>query len=131
MPAQLDLKSNSFGRLDTLASGFKKPQKNGIDTILKLHGLSDKTIKSYKCCYNQFNKSGLSIEQFLLQTKNKRNALALFRLLYPDETKGFKFPRRIWKPKMLPNREQIKTFYDALPEKYQPIFVLLYESGLH
>ncbi len=92
--------------------------------------MSDTTIKSYKCCYNQFNKSGLSIEQFLLKTKNKRNTLALFRLLYPDETKNFKFPRRIWKPKILPSKEQLRIFYNALPDREKTIFLLLAESGL-
>ncbi len=81
-------------------------------------------------CYKQFKASKQTLIDFYLNNRNKRNNLAMFRLLYPNETKGFKFPRRIWKPKILPSNQQIRIFYDALPEKYKPIFILLYESGL-
>ncbi len=131
MPAQLDLKSNSFGRLDTLALDFRKIDTKSIDTILKFRGLSLTTIKSYKTCYNQFKKSNLSPREFLLNiTKNKRNTLALFRLLYPESCKDIKFPKRKWKPKFLPSKADLRIFYEALPDEYKPIFIRLGESGL-
>ena len=54
----------------------------------------------------------------------------MLRILYPELTKGYKFPKRTWKPKILPNKEQLRTFYNSLPDKYKPIFLLLAESGL-
>ncbi len=52
----------------------------------------------------------------------------MLKILYPDLK--VKFPKRVWKPKILPSKTQLKTFYDALPDQYKPIFLLLAESGL-
>jgi len=54
----------------------------------------------------------------------------MLKILYPDLVKGIKFPKGQYKPRILPNKEQLQTFYNALPEKYKPIFLLLAESGL-
>ena len=70
------------------------------------------------------------IYNYLIENKNRRNNLALFKLLYPEQTKDLKFPKRTFKPKFLPSEEQIQVFYQALPDKYKPIFLLLRESGL-
>jgi integrase len=81
-------------------------------------------------CYKKFIKSKLSIPQYLIRCKDKRNNLAMLRILYPEQTKGLKFPKRTFKPKFLPNKEQLRIFYNALPEQYKPLFLLLGESGL-
>ncbi len=52
------------------------------------------------------------------------------RVLYPDLSKDIKFPRRAFRPKILPNKEQLKIFYDNLPSQYKVIFLLLASSGL-
>ena len=52
------------------------------------------------------------------------------RLLYHDLSKDIKFPKRNFTPKILPNKEQLRIFYDNLPSQYKPIFLLLAESGL-
>ncbi len=70
------------------------------------------------------------IEQYLLSHKSRRNNLAMLRLLYPELVKDIKFPKKQFKPKILPNKEQLRIFYNALPDKYKPIFLLLAESGL-
>jgi integrase len=45
--------------------------------------------------------------------------------------KNFKFPKHTIKPKILPSKEQLKTFFDALPsQKYKIIFLMLASSGL-
>ncbi len=54
----------------------------------------------------------------------------MLKILYPDSVKDIKFPRGQYKPKILPNKEQLQIFYSALPDKYKPVFLLLAESGL-
>jgi len=44
--------------------------------------------------------------------------------------KDFKFPRTTVRPKILPSKDQLKIFYNALPDKYKVIFLLLASSGL-
>ncbi len=34
------------------------------------------------------------------------------------------------KPKILPSKADLKTFYDALPDKYKAVFLMLASSGL-
>ncbi len=81
-------------------------------------------------CYKQFQESKLNPIDFYLNNNNKRNNLAMLRILYPSLTEGLKFPKRRWKPKLLPNKQQLRTFYNALPDAYKPIFIRLGESGL-
>jgi len=70
------------------------------------------------------------VQEYYITHKNRRNNLSMLRLLYPEFSKDIKFPHRIWKPMILPTKDQLKVFYDALPDKYKPIFTLLCECGL-
>jgi integrase len=105
---------------------------------LKLQkNLSDKTVKIYLRCYRRFikfaGKKSIStrlIEDYLLQSKDKRNNLAMLKVACPDLVKDFKFPKVVQKPKILPSKEQIKIFYNTLPDKYQGLFLALASSGL-
>jgi integrase len=57
----------------------------------------------------------------------------LFRdyLKHPEMVNDFKFPSVTLRPKTLPSKEQLKTFFHALPdEKYHIIFLALVSSGL-
>ncbi|MFZ3168425.1 MAG: site-specific integrase [Candidatus Methanoperedens sp.] len=54
----------------------------------------------------------------------------MLKVLCPDIVKDYRFPRVIRKPKILPSKEQLKTFYNALPDKYKGIFLALASSGL-
>ena len=48
-----------------------------------------------------------------------------------DVIRSFAFPQVQFKPRILPSKEQLKTFYDALPSlKYKVIFLMLASSGL-
>jgi integrase len=107
-----------------------KPSIDTFEKKLKLRNLSEKTKKIYLRCFKRFNKNKASIEDYLLSSKDKRNNLAMLKILYPDKVKDFKFPRRTFKPKILPTKLQLRLFYKALPKQYQPIFLLLAESGL-
>ncbi len=111
-----------------------------IDTFkrtLLLKNLTDKTIKTYLSAYRLFSKfigkrivTQELIEDYLIQSKNRRNNLAMFKLLYPDFVKNLKFPKPQYHLKILPSEDQIQVFYQTLPDKYKPIFILLRESGL-
>jgi len=110
---------------------------DSIDTKLRLKNLSEATKKSYLCCYNQFKKyigrkeiTKELIEQYLLKSKSRRNNIAMLRLICYELVKDIKFPKRQYKPKILPAKADLKIFYDALPDKYKPVFLLLAESGL-
>ncbi len=105
------------------------PIANKFEKLLRLRNLSDKTIKIYMRCYNQFKESKLSPIDFYLNNNNKRNNLSMLKILFPKEM-NFKFPKRTWKPKILPSKQQLQKFYNALPDSYKPIFTLLSESGL-
>ncbi len=118
--------------------------KISIDTEEKLmrklrlqKNLSDKTVKIYLRCYRRFIKfigkksvSNRLIEDYLLCSKDKRNNLAMLKVLCPELVKDYRFPRITQKPKILPSKEQIKTFYNALPDRYKGIFLALASSGL-
>ncbi len=54
----------------------------------------------------------------------------MLKVLYPDLAKDIRFPRSKVRPKILPSKDQIKNFYDALPDKYKIIFLMLASSGL-
>lgn len=52
-------------------------------------------------------------------------------LKQPDAVTGYKLPNRPYRPKILPSKEQLKRFYEALPsDKYKATFLLLASSGL-
>jgi len=123
---------------------LEKAKKNGtilsvtdFERKLKLKGLCDKTIETYISCHNIFtrfiknrNVTTDLIEDYLLKYNNRRNNLAVMKVLYPDLSKDIKFPRRNFRPKILPNKEQLRIFYDSLPSQYKVIFLLLASSGL-
>jgi integrase/recombinase XerD len=45
--------------------------------------------------------------------------------------RGFKIPKPNFKPKILPSKEELKRFYEALPSlRYKAMFLLLASSGL-
>ncbi len=122
------------------SNNYPKTNKVSIDTLerlLRLRNLTDKTIETYLSCYNTFTKFAGKrettqhlIEDYLLQTRNRRNNLAMLKVLCPDLVKDYKLPRIVQKPKILPSKEQLKTFYNALPDKYKGIFLALASSGL-
>lgn len=116
---------------------FEIVSKNRIDTIGKIHNLTDATIRQYKFCHTQLEKfvghKALRpelIEEYYVQSKQKKNQLGMLRLLYPELSGHIKFPKKIFKFKFLPSEDEIQIFYNALPEQYKPIFLLLRESGL-
>lgn len=104
--------------------------------------LSERTVENHILNTNVFLRSGLSIEDFLLEIKNTwsvstyRDYLCTFKVLFRDYLKqpnlveDFKFPRKQCKPKILPDKKQLKTFYNALPDKYKVTFLALASSGL-
>ncbi|PWB56500.1 MAG: hypothetical protein C3F06_01035 [Candidatus Methanoperedenaceae archaeon] len=51
----------------------------------------------------------------------------MLKILYPDLVKDIKFPKGRYKPKILSNKEQLQTFYNALPDIYNPVLFLLAE----
>jgi len=51
-------------------------------------------------------------------------------LKQPELIADFKFPRQQHSLKILPSKEKLKAFYNALPDKYKVIFLALGSSGL-
>jgi integrase len=74
------------------------------------------------------------------QTKSastKANVLKALRLFFnhfvgkPDVVKSFKFPRRTYMPKTVPDKDDLKRFFEALDDlKYQTAFLLYASCGL-
>jgi len=66
----------------------------------------------------------------------KANCLKALRLFFrflgrPQVVESFKFPRRTYTPKTVPNKNDLKRFFDALDHlKYQTAFLLYASSGL-
>jgi integrase len=122
------------------SNNYLRKNKVSIDTLerlLRLRNLTDKTIETYLSCYNTLTKfAGKKeitqhlVEDYLLQAKNRRNNLAMLKLAWPDLVKDCRFPRIVPKPKFLPNKGQVITFFTALPDKYKGIFLALASSGL-
>ena len=84
-----------------------------------------------------------SVQNFMLWVKNTKsqktyaNYLCTLKVLLRDYLKqpeliaDFKFPTIGFKPKILPCKQQLKTFFEALPSlKYLIIFLALASSGL-
>jgi len=83
------------------------------------------------------------IQDFMLEIKRTKapetykNYLATLKILFRDFLKqgelinDFKFPQQQAQPKILPSKQLLKTFFNALPEqKYKIIFLALASSGL-
>ncbi len=130
----------------------------GIDTsafekfLIVQKNLSDTTVKHHVQNLGIFLKSvgkknkyiePTDIQDFLLEIKKTKNSwtyknyLSMLRILFRDYLKhpelieGFKFPRHLIKPNILPSNSQLKIFFDSLPSlKYQLIFLMLTSSGL-
>jgi site-specific recombinase XerD len=104
--------------------------------------LSDATVKNHLRALNTFLKYKKPVEDFLTYIKETKssetykNYLSMFKLLYrdylkqPEVIQDFKFPHQQYKPKILPNKNQLRIFYNALPDKYKVIFLALASSGL-
>ncbi len=127
-PSQPAIENGNICKIETIEN---------IDKILKNRGLSESTIHTYSCANQKFilylgEKSVTKsvLEKYYNNNNNKRNNLSLFRIIYPEFSKDLKFPRKQFKPKILPSKEQLKIFYDTLSEDAKIIFSLLAESGL-
>ncbi len=83
------------------------------------------------------------IQEFMLWARQNRdrktygNYLCVFKALFRDYLKqpelvsDYKFPSIVFKPKTIPSKDEIRVFYNALPElKYKTIFLVLASSGL-
>jgi len=104
--------------------------------------LNDATINKHIAYSETFYKSELSVQEFLHKIKQTKSLSTyayylktlniLFRdfLKQPELIQDFRFPKKQYKPKILPNKEQLGIFYSALPDKYKPIFLALASSGL-
>ncbi len=114
--------------------------------------LADATVKNHIRYLNVFLKAvgnpidtitTSEVQDFMLAIKETKapetykNYLAMLKILFRDYLgrediiKGFKFPQMQFKPKILPSREQLRTYFDALPSlKYKTIFLMLASSGL-
>jgi integrase len=118
---------------------FLKVQKN----------LSPGTVEKHITLANVFlehSKGAIdakSVQNFMLWIKNTKsqktyaNYLCTLKVLLRDYLKqpelivDFKFPTIGFKPKILPSKQHLKTFFQALPSlKYQIIFLALASSGL-
>ena len=106
-------------------------------------GLSDYTVKTYLIFCKKFIRdirkdivTRHDIEDYLGVSRNKRNDLAMFQALFRDflgvDIVGkFRIPKTNIRPKILPDINKIKIFYDNLPDiRDKAIFLLLASSGL-
>jgi integrase len=128
----------------------KEFNKDGIDTkgferFLRVQkNLADQTVKSHICVTNIFLKNdSKGVQEFMLWVRNNKsrktygNYLCTMKVLFrdylkhPEMVNDFKFPSVSVKPKTLPSKDQLKTFFHALPDaKYNIIFLALVSSGL-
>lgn len=109
--------------------------------------LSERTIESHLIRAQVFIRQtktidAKSIQDFMLWIRNNRsqqsyrNYLSTLKVLIrdflkqPELIKDFKFPRQQFKPKTLPSKKKLRTFYNALPYKYKVLFLALGSSGL-
>ncbi len=117
---------------------FLQVQKNLSDSTVENHLRNAKVFSEY---INDFTVE--EIQRFLSEIKKERSAwtyknyLATLKILFRDYLKkpeliqDFKFPTHAIKPRIPPSREQLKTFFAALPSmKYKIIFLILASSGL-
>jgi integrase/recombinase XerD len=124
------INTNTFSKQDF--EKFLQVQKN----------LTERTIETHLLNADVFFRKDMSIDDFLLNIKKTRSTstyrsyLCTFKVLFrdflkqPELIQGYEFPTKQCKPKMLPSKEQQRIFYDALPEIYKGIFLLLASSGL-
>lgn len=121
---------------------------NDFEKFLRVQkNLSDRTIESHIVRVKVFLRKvktidAKNIQDFMLWIRNNRspqsyrNYLSMLKVLirdylkHPELIEGFKFPKQQYTPKILPSKEKLKTFYNALPEKYKVIFLALASSGL-
>ncbi len=125
---------------------------NNFENFLFLKkNLSESTIKDYLRHLNTLeqtlkkpasNMNERDVERFMLyikQTKSPKtynNYLCMLKAYFRDFLKkdfvnDYKHPNTQVQPKILPSKEEIKTYFDALPTlKYKIIFLALASSGL-
>jgi len=105
--------------------------------------LSGATVDNHLRNLKVFQQSNLTVQEFMEQVKitksnaTYKNYLSVLKILFrdflkqPEIIEDFKFPTIGFKPKILPNKKQLITFYDALPlPKYRIIFMMLGSSGV-
>ncbi|VVB90388.1 Tyrosine recombinase XerA [uncultured archaeon] len=104
--------------------------------------LSNSTVQSHLLHAQIFYNSGLNVKDFLLKIKKTKssatykNYLATLKILFRDYLKqpeliqDYKFPKKQFIPRILPSKPQLRTFFNALPERYKVIFLALASSGL-
>jgi site-specific recombinase XerD len=135
-------------KLDNVVNNDIKDFENFL--FLKMN-LSETTIKGYirhlKVLERNIGKPACQmaqsdIEKFLLNIKKSNspktfnNYLCMLKAYYRDFLKNdyvndFKHPNTQVKPKILPSKRELMTFYDALPSlKYKVVFLALASSGL-
>ncbi len=98
-----------------------------FERYLKIRkGLSDSTVKLYLRLFRQFVKNvrkesvtSRDVEDYLIKSRSKRNDLAMLKALFRDfigiDIVGqFKIPKNNIKPKVLPDIDKIKVFFDSL-----------------
>lgn len=104
--------------------------------------LSESTIRLHIFNIERFDTSKLSIQDFLVDIKQTKsvssyaNYLKPFKVYYrdflkqPEIIQDYKFPKQSFKPKILPSKEEIRIFCNALSDRYKIIFLALASSGL-
>jgi integrase len=134
----LDYQNNAG--IDTFHSSI---DIKSFENYLRLQkSLSESRIKSHIGNLNIYLRSGLELDIFMLDIKKKRavstyrDYLCTMKVFYRDYLKqpeiiqDYKFPQKPFMPKILPTKEELKKFYDALPDKYKIHFMMLISSGL-
>jgi integrase len=90
---------------------------------------------------DSLDNSGVSreiVRQYLKQIKSEsvyRNTLAAFKRFFrdfldrPEIVATFKFPQSQFKPTVVPSKEELQRFYDALDSKLSKTLFLFYASS--
>ena len=141
-------RSNRRGPIPFLQKDNARKISSGINTkefekYLRLQkSLSESRVKSHIGNLNIFLKSDLYLDDFMMKVKNEkavstyRDYLCTMKVFYrdymkePEVIEDYKFPPKPFQPKILPSKEELKIFYDALSDKHKLYFIMLASSGL-
>jgi len=69
-------------------------------------------------------KSDLNLDDFMMKVFYRDY------MKEPEVIEDYKFPPKPFIPKILPSKEELKIFYDALQDKHKLYFIMLASSGL-
>ncbi len=111
------------------------------------HQLTDRTVKDHKNILSKFLQTydgsmitRRNIQDYLSKIENKntyRNNLSTLKILFRDFMRmssiidGFRFPKTMLSPKMIPTKEELQAFYNAIDNlRDKTIFLLFATSGL-